>query len=398
MTGSSRKHAARKPPENDSLPSDTARAKTLKGRPSHRGRQVVRQLTLLRAIEAARRGLTIAELHDLLEEPCNVRTVYRDVEQLQLAGFPLVETEGRWTVLHPSGSAGLQAFPLQPSEVLALLLSEELLAPLGDGGLAQTHRELRRRLSAHLSPEGRAWVDELRHTVRATHAAPLLTAEAAVLNALEDAYEREHCLRIVYATPGKEPAERVVEPHLFWVHAGRPYLVGYCRTAQGFRSFAVQRIHLAEVLDESFDRRTEFNPQEFTERGFGVLHGEPHAIVLEFSHEVAHLANERRFHVTQDVHVEPDGRAVLRMQAAGLPEVAAWLASFGGKVRALAPPELVTAVRALHERGLAVHASAAGLGGAEGSTTSDVKVVGYGNGVESNQTSHRGASRRNGGV
>jgi predicted DNA-binding transcriptional regulator YafY len=407
MAESSRKQAARKPAPGASQ-AGSERAKPLRGRPGNRGRQVVRQLTLLRAIEGARRGLTIAQLHELLDEPCNVRTVYRDVEQLQLAGFPLVETEGRWQVMRPEGSTGLQAFPLQPSEVLALLLSEDLLTPLGDGGIAQTHRELRRRLTAHLSPEGRALVNEMRQSVRATHAAPpLVGAEASVLNAIEDAYECEQCLRITYAAPGKEATERVVEPHLLWVHAGRPYLVAYCRSAGDFRSFALQRMRSAEMLDESFDRRTEFNAQEFVQRGFGVLHGELHAIVIEFSAEVAHLAEERRFHVSQQVSIEADGHAVLRMSASGLPEVAAWVASFGGKVRALAPAELVEAVRALHEGGLAAHAGgaiaaddeqgpAAGISGKLGSLTSGVKDGSYGGGVESNLPAQLSLRPRNG--
>jgi hypothetical protein len=162
----------------------------------------------------------------------------------------------------------------------------------------------------------------------------------------------------------------------------------------------------AEMLDESFDRRTEFNAQEFIQRGFGVLHGEPHAIVIEFSAEVAHLAEERRFHVSQQVSMEPDGRAVLRMSASGLLEVAAWIASFGGKVRALAPAELVEAVRTLHAGGLAAHAGgastaadegpAAGISGKFGRLTSGVKDGSYGGGVESNLPAQLSLRPRNG--
>ena len=42
----------------------------------------------------------------------------------------------------------------------------------------------------------------------------------------------------------------------------------------------------------------------------------------------------------------------LRMEAAGLPEIAAWVAGFGGDARAIAPPELVEAVARLHRDGL----------------------------------------------
>src|SRR5690606_32798663 len=126
-------------------------------------------------------------------------------------------------------------------------------------------------------------------------------------------------------------------PHLFWVHAGRPYLVAFCRTRHEFRTFAVQRIADAKVLDKGFERRSDFDPKSFTQRGFGVLHGDVHEVKVEFAPDVAHLAHERQWHSSQRVESADSGAAILTMQVAGLAEVAAWVASFGGKVRALKP-------------------------------------------------------------
>ncbi len=329
----------------------TPRAKLLEGRPA-RGRQVVRQLTILRALENARRGLTIAQLHELVAEDCVLRTIYRDVEQLQQAGFPLVEEDGRWKVTLASTR---KAFPLQASEVFSLLLSEDLVTPTNAGALGSLLRELRQRLMSSLTEAGRGMIDELRTSNIATLAAPSVVPSAGVFDAIDDAVGREHCLRISYQGPGKAASERVVEPHLFWVHAGRPYLVAYCRSRSEFRTFAVQRIAEATVLDEAFERRSDFDPKLFTRLGFGVLHGDVHQMKIRFEPEVAHLARERRWHSSQKVEPTKSGAALLTMEVAGLSEVAAWIASFGGKVRALEPPELVAEIRRLHERGLQVH-------------------------------------------
>lgn len=335
--------------------SSERRAKPLKDSPLARGRQVNRQMSILRLLENARRGLTIAELHEALDDGCSLRTVYRDVEQLQRGGFRLSEEAGRWSAY--GDTEQLKSCPLQPSEVLALLLSEDLLPPASTGALGVALQQLRERLMARLTPAGRGLVKELRLSHLATHAVPLRVEQSAnhnrVLEAIEDASGREHCLRLVYETPGKPAMERVVEPHLFWAHAGRPYLVAYCRASHEFRTFAVQRIRSAEVLDEPFERRAEFEARNFVQRGFGMLQGEPHAISVAFTAEVAHLATERLWHPTQHVTEGPDGSVVLHLRAAGLPEVAAWVASFGGKVRVLTPEPLVHAVRALHESGLA---------------------------------------------
>jgi predicted DNA-binding transcriptional regulator YafY len=49
------------------------------------------------------------------------------------------------------------------------------------------------------------------------------------------------------------------------------------------------------------------------------------------------------------------------MEAAGLPEIAAWVAGFGGEARVVAPKELVQAVKALHRRGLEVAETGGGV-------------------------------------
>lgn len=358
------------------------RAKALKPSPD-RGRQIARQLSVLRLLEGARRGLTIAELHRAILEQgidrCTERTIYRDIEQLQHAGFQLIDLEnsGRWSV--QGAGPSLKSQQLRDSELLSLLVSEDLLTPENSGALGVSLRDLRGRLMAQLTPKGRAFVQELRGSNVATYAAPLRpVSDDRISRAIDDAVGREHCLRLTYATPGKPASERVVEPHLFWVHQGRPYLAAYCRSTSSFRKFALQRVKAAEVLDEAFERRPDFDATAFVQKGFGMLHGDTHEFRIEFSAEVAHLAKERVWHQSQQIIANTNGTALLEMTAAGLPEVAAWVASFGGKARAVAPEALVGAVRELHERGLKAHQpqKRRGRSGDRRQLTLDVK--GYG--------------------
>lgn len=331
-----------------------SRAKALNVRSLDRGKQALRLFTILRALENARRGLTMVELHDLLEERCTPRTVYRDVEVLQQAGFQLITEEGR--VKFAEGAQALRATPLRAHELFALLLTKDLLTPISQTPMGICHDALVTRLAAGLTPEGRQLVTEHRSILRATHAAPTKVNDGdAVLSVIEQAYETEQCVCLTYAAPNKPVSERVVEPHLFWMHSGRPYVVAYCREAGEFRTFALQRVRSATLLDETFERRTDFDPQSFIDRGFGVFQGDAHAFVVHFDASVAHLTRERMWHPTQEVRDNADGSATLRFTAAGLPEVAAWIASFGGKVRAESPAELVDSVRELHEGGLHAH-------------------------------------------
>lgn len=331
-----------------------SRAKTLDVRATDRGKQVLRLFAILRGLENARRGLTMAELHELLEERCTTRTVYRDVEVLQLAGFPLITEEGRVKLVE--GAQGLRSTPLRAHELFALLFTKDLLDPIAETPLGICHNALVTRLSAGLTPEGRQLVAEHRSLLRATHATPTRVNDGdAILSVIEQAYETEQCLRLTYAAPNKPISERIVEPHLFWMHAGRPYLVAYCREAAEFRTFALQRVRSATLLEETFERRTDFDPQSFIDRGFGVFQGDTHTFVVHFDASVAHLTRERKWHATQEVRDNSDGSATLQFTSAGLPEVAAWIASFGGAVCAESPSELIAKVRELHEAGLRAH-------------------------------------------
>ncbi len=63
-----------------------------------RGDQLARQWRIIRAIEASTNGLTVTEIAQ--REETGIRTIYRDLEALQGAGFPLyterVEKANRW--------------------------------------------------------------------------------------------------------------------------------------------------------------------------------------------------------------------------------------------------------------------------------------------------------------
>jgi predicted DNA-binding transcriptional regulator YafY len=306
---------------------------------------------MLRALERATRGLSIGELREAIGERSSERTAYRDVEQLEHAGFPIMKEGARWRLL--GGSEGGWTVPLDPTQILALALTEELFAPLEGSYLAEPLAELRTRLQATLTPAARRYVGELRRAAVATLFVPgHYAGRRAELDAIQEAIEKQHLLRITHAKPGTEPIERVVAPYATWYAGGKLYLVGHCHRAEAVRSFAVARIVAAEVLDEDFDPDPAFDLGAFVRRAVGVYKGEIHDVVIELGPAVAHLAAERRLHPSQRVERLASGAARLIMRCAGLPEIASWVAGFGGKARPLAPAELVAMLEQLHREGL----------------------------------------------
>ena len=317
-----------------------------------RGRQVVRQWAVLRTLERARRGLTVQELAEIIDQESSLRTVYRDLEALEQAGFAIASTEGRWRLERERG-APLE-LPIKTSEVLALMMGEELARPLLGTAMGDALTDLRVRLGAMLTPSGRQFVQQMARRTLASHAAPGQYARRREqLEVIRDAIYLEQVLSLAYARPGEEAREREVEPYATWLHEGRLYLVAWCREREAIRIFSVLRIEGAKMLDETFEPDPSFDIRALAASSFGVYQSAAiHRVSVRFEPSVAHLPHERSFHSSQRVRAQADGSVILSFEASGLPEVAGWVASFGGRVRPLSPPELIEQVRAIYTEGL----------------------------------------------
>jgi predicted DNA-binding transcriptional regulator YafY len=330
-----------------------------------RGSQLIRHWRILRLLEGSKYGMRAVDIRKELENEVAERTVFRDLRHLQSAGFPLMESdEGRWTVL--KGAEGGFCVPVDPTELLALFISQELLAPIRSTEIAGALEQVRKKLSATLTPIGRQFAQQFAEARVATFTAPGDYGDRGeVVRCIEEAIVEEESLQMVYKSPNGKQSSRKVDPYTLWYADGRLYLIGWCHLRREFRTFLVDRVRSIDRLNDTFDRNPEFSPRDYVSSGFGVWRGQPYRVQLLFRPEVSHLTEERRFHHTQKVQKQPDGSALLTMQISGLPRLAAWIAGFGGRVTVRSPRELADLVRELHWEGL----QASGLKGPVRATT-----------------------------
>lgn len=347
---------ARRPADSGSQderdePSDARRAKTL----GDGELKLVRPLEILKRLDEAPTGLTPEDLAAGLEPSCSPRTVERDLEHLRQCGLPVENHGERWRCANDAEPAAGR-LSLRASELLSILIAEETLSPRQAMDAGHAIHRLRHRLEASLTPRGRRWVRNLRRIEQATlRVADAFPDHTHTMALMEEACARHRCVAMTYGPQRATPSRRIVEPHLLWRHGGNVYVMAYCRTHMAFRSFGIKHVRNAVMLDDSFTPRSEFDDDPFTYHGFGVLRGRVHDFVIELKPEVAYLAREWVWHTTQQVHELGNGGAYLTFRSAGLPQVAAWIASLGGRAQAVAPTELVSAVIQLHCRGIESH-------------------------------------------
>jgi proteasome accessory factor B len=150
---------------------------------------------------------------------------------------------------------------------------------------------------------------------------------------------------------GKSAEPRKVRPlHLGEVEGGW-YLIAHDLDRGALRTFALPRMSRVRVLQTRFERPEDFNGTAYLNKSFGVWNvagdDSRYIVRLELRNYAARLAQERRWHPSQEVTVLDDkgNKVEVRFEVGRLEEVMRWVLSFGSQAKVIAPPELAKMVR-----------------------------------------------------
>lgn len=178
----------------------------------------------------------------------SVRTVYRDIADLQAQGVPI---EGEAGVGYRM-RAGFDLPPLMftHDEARSLVASVRLAQRWLDAPLAACAESALSKIVAVLPAAARAAAESI--AVYAPPYAGASPATRAQLEALRLAAEARCKLRLRYVDLKDVASERVVRPLacLYWGDAWT--LAAWCEQRAAFRNFRIDRITGLEVLDERF--------------------------------------------------------------------------------------------------------------------------------------------------
>ena len=169
---------------------------------------------------------------------------------------------------------------LSPLEAKALLLALDLVGPLVAADAGTTLDDVRAKLAVAFG----------RYDMRSAPAPQPTPLDEDVLSVLSAAVRNRTLVEIQYLGRQAETVEpRVVEPHYLRGVRGDWYCDTWDRTADGERTFRVDRIREALPLDEKFERR-----ESLTARVDGALGDQAGTASFWFSAEVARWELDRR--------------------------------------------------------------------------------------------------------
>ena len=131
-----------------------------------RGAQMARQWKIIRLMETRKQGISVNDIARELDAP--LRTVYRDLDAIHEAGFPLyTDKDGKnsvWKMLDTFRNDF--SLPLTVAELMALKLSRDLLDKFDDTIFREGMETLLQKVKSALLPETISCLENFSGTVR----------------------------------------------------------------------------------------------------------------------------------------------------------------------------------------------------------------------------------------
>jgi predicted DNA-binding transcriptional regulator YafY len=234
----------------------------------------------------------------------SVRTVYRDIDTINMAGIPIVALQG-----NDGGFSIMENFTLRRhlfsfEDMMGVIAAlKGINIAIGDKTIEGAIEKFRNMVPGNGKDDERFAAEEIvmdimpwgsRRDIR-----PLFRT-------VHGAIRERRCVRIVYTGNGGKKETRDVEPMSLVFKGYSWYLYGFCRLRNGYRIFKLSRISGCEVLAGSFIRRKdEYAPDAGDSSGMKMLN-----VVFRFP-----LAVRERFEdYFPDEHFTEEKNGMLRFE------------------------------------------------------------------------------------
>lgn len=321
-----------------------------------RNAQVSRIYSILNLLEGTPQGLSVSEITERVNERghgASKRTVYRDLDALAAAGFPLFPRG------EPGGGGGADApgtrwvlertakidkyLVLSPRELVGLYLARSVLSPLRDTPFFDDLERMFKKIEEKLGTKANEHLKDLSSEI---HFEPGprwgLGISPDLLDTVRAVCSEQQMLSCKYTSVKDDhPSERTLGPHYLYFSKGALYLVAEDMKDHQVKTFALARMSDAQMLDAVYEGNKS-DPEEHFQNAFGICrtNEDPEEVVLLFSKTVAPFVKERTWHHSQRIVARTGGAIEMRLQVNITLELVNWILSFGPEVIVQAPSHL----------------------------------------------------------
>ncbi len=275
-----------------------------------------------------RQSVTAPELAQLLE--ISVRTVYRDIEALSMAGVPVFTSQGKG-----GGISIMEGYTFDKALLTDDDQNQILFAIQSLKAAEQNVDGLLKKLGAAFQKDGANWieVDFSRWGMRRTDNRKFELLKKAILE--------KSILRIAYCGTSGALSEREVKPIKLIFKAKNWYLQAFCLQAEDFRLFKVNRIVELSLTDIKFGEVFTDLPSADVEPMPPPFSAVP--VKLRFPPNMAFRVYDEFDRA--GIEAQPDGSLHVSAEFPLDSWVLSYILSFGTEVEILEPTYLKTQLR-----------------------------------------------------
>jgi len=292
----------------------------------------------------ARKCVPIQDFLDELE--ISKATFKRDLEYLRdrmNASIVFDRAEGGYRFDKPNAGEKIELPGLwfSEKEATALVLMQHLLDNLDQGGLISAHIDPLVEIIDGILGQSEVSAKELRKRIK-------VFGMSARKNSLENFEEvgnallKRQRLQIEYYSKGTDATtNREVSPQRLIFYRDNWYLDGYCHLRKGLRSFALDGIKKAELLNKKAEEISEKELQENFSESYGIFSGKAtQRAKLRFTPERARWVAGETWHGQQLGSFDKEGSYLLEFDYNQDPELIMEILKHGSNVEVLAPDTL----------------------------------------------------------
>jgi len=286
-------------------------------------------------------------IEDFLEElEISKATFKRDLEYLRdrmNASIVYDRSEGGYRFDKPNLGEKIELPGLwfSEKEATALVLMQHLLSSLDQGGLIGPHIEPMTNLIDGILGQTETPAKELRKRLKVFG----LAARKSNTNFFPDiggALLKRLRLKVEYYSRGAdETTTREISPQRLIHYRDNWYLDAYCHLRNGLRSFAVDGIRAASLLNSKADDIPEKVLNENFAESYGIFSGKAtQRAKLRFTPDRARWVSAEQWHGQQIGTFDKDGSYILEFDYNQDPELVMDILKHGSSVEVLAPASL----------------------------------------------------------
>ena len=303
---------------------------------------------LHRTLKSARYPVTVARLQD--ELGCSRATVYRDLAFLRDGLMAPVVGDGDAGFRYDAGEGGRFELPglwLNSEELHALLAAQQLLSRSGGGLLSNALAPLQARIEKLLEEQagGKTWPVE---RVRVIASRPRKLDEHAFRAVASAVLGRKQLAFEYRARSTDEKTRRTVSPQRVTHYRDNWYLDAWDHDREALRSFAVDRISTAKLLDAAARDIAESELDQHLASSYGIFSGPPKGwATILFSAKAARWVADEHWHSQQQGRYLPDGRYELKVPYSSGRELLMDVMHYGSDAEVVEPASLREQARSL---------------------------------------------------